>query len=63
MSVSIDARVGSPNAWPGGHRSMACLRCEERFVSTSKVHRLCDGCRLYAATRRAVLVMLGLPSA
>jgi hypothetical protein len=59
MPVTID--TASPNAWQGGHRSMRCLRCDGRFTSTSKAHRLCDACRLFAATRRAVLAMLGLP--
>jgi hypothetical protein len=42
---------------------MLCVRCDQRFTSTSKARRMCDSCHLYAATRRSVLVMLGLPSA
>jgi hypothetical protein len=42
-------RIVSINDWPGGPRRVACLRCDRRFVSRGKGHRLCGACRGTAA--------------
>src|SRR5262245_40061180 len=34
------------NVWPGGSRTVECLRCEGKFTSTSKDNRICDECRI-----------------
>ena len=34
-----------PNAWPSGLRTMGCLACDARFVSSGRHERLCASCR------------------
>lgn len=36
----------SATRWPGGPRTLACLRCNKPFRSQGKGHRLCTLCQL-----------------
>ena len=37
-------KMDTENEWPGGPRTMACLRCEGPFESVGKHNRLCAQC-------------------
>lgn len=58
MSVTIDGRTGSRNAWPGGRLRIACLRCQGTFLSEGKHNRLCAACNEWARVRHEVAAVL-----
>jgi hypothetical protein len=40
-----EAVTTSSNAWPSGERTIGCLACDRRFLSSGRHERLCPACR------------------
>lgn len=43
--VNLRPKPWGINVWPGGSKELYCLKCERKFVSRSKVERMCGRCR------------------